>query len=103
MKKILLSLVFFLAAMPTRSLAQWPYAQNAFFESVTGKVTVADKGGMIRKVEKGLAVFSGETVFVAKDSYATLRFFDGSTVELKPSTQFMIASLKHPDNRQKEI
>jgi hypothetical protein len=103
MKKILSALVFFLACAPVKSTAQWLFAQNAVFISVEGQVTVQDAKGMTRSAKKDSEVYEGETVVVAADSRALLRFFDGSTVELRPHTRLAIASLKHPADKQKEI
>jgi hypothetical protein len=103
MKQTILALVFFLVCIPRESTAQWLFTQNAIFISVIGQVTVKDNKGLIREGEKDSEAYLGETVLVGKDSQATLRFFDGSTVEIKPNTEFMIVSLKHPTDKQKEI
>jgi hypothetical protein len=103
MKKILPVFIFFLVFLPLKSMAQWPFSQNAVFLSVSGKVTVVDAKGTVRAGEKDSEAFPGETIKVADNSGAILRFFDGSIVELKSKTQFMIAALEHPMGTQKEL
>jgi hypothetical protein len=103
MKQIFFTMVFLLSCLPMESGAQWPLTQNAVFTSVEGKVTVTDNKGMERIGQKDSEAYPGETVMVAGDSRAGLSFFDGSVVELRPNTRFRIVSLKHPNDRQKEL
>src|SRR5260221_6516224 len=94
-KKILLSLIFLfclLPLLPSSSTAQTQPNQGVF-TSVSGGVTVIH-GQKSSEALKGSTVKEGETVTTDKNSSATLRFFDGSELKVKPETKFTISKLQ---------
>src|SRR3546814_146346 len=60
-----------------------------------GSALAAD-GGAIRELHKDDAVFSGELVSAAGNSYVNLRFTDGSFILLRPNTRMMIETYAYP-------
>jgi hypothetical protein len=57
---------------------------------INGMVTVASGDGAIRELQRDGAVGPGDIVSTAADSYAALRFSDGTRVLLRPNSRFVI-------------
>jgi len=102
MKSIKRLLVFLLAVIPIGAGAK-PPSLHAVLTSVAGQVTVKDAGGGVRGAPAGSDVLEGETVLTGKDGRAGLEIFDGSTLELKASTQLAVFALRKPSAREKII
>ncbi|HVZ79195.1 MAG TPA: FecR family protein [bacterium] len=66
---------------------------SAVLTSVSGKVTVRRKGKTV-VLHRDAKVHEGETLATSQDSNATLRFFDGSEVQVKPGTKFTLVKVE---------
>lgn len=67
------------------------------FTAVKGKVEVkAKKGHKAKTAEKDLTVFEGDRVITQDQSSATLRFFDGSTLDISSNTEFVLSKMQKP-------
>ncbi len=75
------------------------------FTAVKGKVEIkTKKGHKAKTAEKDLTVFEGDRIITQDQSSATLRFFDGSTLDIFPKTEFVLAKLQKPtDTTQDKI
>ncbi len=111
MKKFLIISIF-MGLFVLRPGVSWGAAQavatstpaaKASFYSVTGKVTVRSKKGNTRTVQRGSTAKEGETVNVSKSGQATLQFFDGSELDLKPHTKLVLSKLDQATPLQKNI
>lgn len=60
---------------------------------VTGSVTVAETPP--RRLAAGDPIFEGQSVVVATNSYASLKFADGGRVLLRPNTEFTVESFRY--------
>ena len=78
-------------------------ATDAVFLSVSGKVTVKNPAGKVRVLQSNSTAAEGETVQVGEDGKASLVFFDGSTLDAKPHTQFVLATLQKPSSDEKKL
>jgi hypothetical protein len=78
---------------------------QGIFTVVTGKVEVkTKKGHKTKTAEKDLTVFQGDRIITQDNSSATLRFFDGSTLDISPKTEFVLSKLQKPtDTSQDKI
>ncbi len=76
---------------------------SATFLFVKGVVTVRDVQGKTRTASKGTTAFEEERVSVAKESQATLRLFDGSTLDLSSKSQLVLQKLRQPSEKVKNI
>ena len=83
--------------------ASTPVQADATFNSVAGKVTVKNVLGKTRKVKIGSTAKAGDTVTVSQTGQATLQFFDGSELDLKPQSQMVLKTLEHPSLVQKTL
>ncbi|HJT24710.1 MAG TPA: FecR family protein, partial [bacterium] len=83
--------------------AAWAAATDAVFLSVSGKVSVKDTGGKSRTAKTNSTAAEGETVQVEKGGEATLVFFDGSTLDAKSNTQFILSALQKPSTNEKKL
>jgi hypothetical protein len=61
---------------------------------VTGSVTVAT-GAQPRSLSAGDPIFAGQTITVAHNSYANLKFADGGRVLLRPNSEFAVESFRY--------
>jgi hypothetical protein len=80
------------------ALADIPTDQNqGIFTAVTGKVEVKIKKGNKNKIaEKEMTVFQGDRIVTEDQSSATLRLFDGSTLDVSPKTEFVLSEMQKP-------
>jgi len=63
---------------------------------VTGSVTVSVAGSAVPKpLKAGDALAEGQTITVAANSYASLKFADGGRVLLRPNSEFLVESFKY--------
>jgi hypothetical protein len=70
---------------------------QGIFTAVQGQVEVKPKKGHKAKTaEKDLTVFEGDKVITQDKSSATLRFFDGSTLDISPNTEFVLSKMQKP-------
>jgi hypothetical protein len=70
---------------------------QGIFTAVKGKVEVkTKKGHKTKTAEKELTVFEGDRVITRDQSTATLRFFDGSTLDISPNTEFVLSKMQKP-------
>jgi hypothetical protein len=78
---------------------------QGIFTAVTGKVEVkTKKGHKTKTAEKDLTVFQGDRIITQDGSSATLRLFDGSTLDISPNTEFVLSKLQKPtDTTQDKI
>ena len=67
---------------------------------VTGHVSAATPSGEIRDLEKGGAVYPGETITTASASYVNIEFTDGGRVLLRPETRFAIERYQYAGGAQ---
>lgn len=82
-----------LLAAPFATLAQGQVAVGEV-ALVTGSVTVAT-GAEPRRLSPGDPIFEGQSITVAHNSYANLKFLDGGRVLLRPNTEFTVESFKY--------
>lgn len=61
---------------------------------VAGAVSALAANGEARLLSKGDAVYSGDRVVTAAAGYARLGFLDGSSIVLRPNTEFAIESFR---------
>jgi hypothetical protein len=78
---------------------------QGIFTAVKGQVEVkTKKGHKAKTAEKDLTVFEGDRVITQDQSSATLRFFDGSTLDISPNTEFVLSKVQKPsDTTQDKI
>ena len=94
------ALVFFAAL----SVSGSSFAQGAqgYVQEVSGNVTAQVGTGQPAKVEKGQTLVNNATITTAPQSYAVLKFEDGTAVVLKENTSFQIQNYaynaKAPEN-----
>jgi len=103
-KRILM--VFALMGLMSASLfaAVTSTPNQGIFTSVTGKVTVkTKKGHKTKKAQKDLTVSEGDRVIANDDAKATIRLFDGSSLEISPKTEFVLSKLQKPTEQDKTI
>ena len=74
---------------------------EATFTSLNGKVTIKNRSGKSRTALMTSTVPEGSTVTTEADGKATLKMFDGSTLELKPNTSIVASSLRQPSLGEK--
>ena len=58
--------------------------------NMEGSMTAKGTDGMLRGMKIFSKVMPGDTLFMAKDSYARVKFADGSQISLQPGAQFKI-------------
>ncbi len=103
-KKMLM--IFILMGLITAPLfaADASAPNQGIFTSVTGKVTVkTKKGHKTKKAQKDLTVSEGDRVIANDDAKATIRLFDGSSLEVSPKTEFVLSKLQKPTEQDKTI
>jgi hypothetical protein len=106
MKRLALVLfVFCLVGIPSSlfAAAKKPASTDATFTSVNGTVTVKTQKGTTKTVKQGDKAGQGETVSVAKGGSAALKFFDGSTIELKSNSRIILTTLKKSSNKDNKL
>lgn len=82
---------FAVALLATTVAAQEPAAEVAL---VTGSVN-AVASDSTRAIGRGDFIYAGETVQVGNNSYANLRFKDGSRVLLRPNSEFVVEAFQY--------
>jgi hypothetical protein len=80
-----------LALAPVAAVAQTAIGEVAL---VTGSVTVGT-GAEAKGLGAGDPIFEGQTITVARNSYASLKFADGGRVLLRPDSEFVVEQFKH--------
>lgn len=60
-----------------------------------GSVTVSQRSGVQRPLNKGSEIDSGETIRTGDDARAQLRFSDGAQISLQPKTEFRIDNYQY--------
>jgi hypothetical protein len=78
-------------------------SQDGSFISVKGNVLVKNSSGSSRPAKVGSKVAQDERVVTAKDAEATLQFFDGSQLILKPGTDLRLTKLEKPSEKDKVL
>lgn len=68
------------------------FAQQGYVHELSGTVTGQVGSEKPARVEKGMAIPSNSTISTAPQSYAILKFEDGTVVLLKESTSFQVQS-----------
>jgi hypothetical protein len=94
---ILLTLALVLAAGSSPAQA----SETGTFLSVEGKVLIRNPSGVSRPATVGAEAAEGEAVVTDKDSKATLKFFDGSQIDIKPETDLQLDKLEKPSDMDK--
>jgi hypothetical protein len=90
MRKTLFA-VLALAAAVLSAPAVAAVAPSGEIALVTGRGTATNPAtGSIRNLEKGDAVYAGEILSSAVNSYINIKFIDGSYILLRPKTRFQI-------------
>src|ERR1700677_1580239 len=98
-KKVIFSFILMgLAASPLLADIHSNLNQG-IFTAVKGKVEVkTKKGHKTKTAEKDLTVFEGDKVITHDQASATLRFFDGSTLDISPNTEFVLSKMQQPND-----
>lgn len=81
--------LFFCAFFFTAQLALAAGHAGVLLTSAGG-LSAISADGQSRVLQKGSMLYSGDTVFTARDGRADIRFTDGSQVSLRPETHFRI-------------
>ena len=68
---------------------------------VHGRATMASPDGDIKRIRKGSGVDSGATINTAPGSFAKIKFNDGGSVFLRPSTRFRVDAFEDTGGRKK--
>lgn len=68
----------------------------------TGAAYAFNNLGQKRKLSPQAPVFEGETLITGKGASSSVIFKDGTTVELKPSTQFRVEEFKYSEQPNKD-
>jgi len=77
---------------------------QGIFTSVDGKVQVkTKKGHKTKTAQKDLTVFEGDRIITSDNSKATIRLFDGSSLDISPKTEFILSKLQKPTEQDKVI
>jgi hypothetical protein len=75
---------------------------QGIFTSVSGKVEIkTKKGHKTKHARKDLTVFEGDRIITEDQSTATLRLFDGSSLDISPKTEFVLSKLQKPSPQDK--
>ena len=69
---------------------------------VLGRVTVASADGNIRKIKKGTGIDEGATINTGSGSFAKIKFEDGGSIFLRPSTRFRVDAFENSGGKKKE-
>jgi hypothetical protein len=102
-KMMMLFTLIGLVTAPIFASAQSTPNQGVF-TSVDGKVKVkTKKGHKTKTAKKDLTVFEGDRVITSENSKATIRLFDGSSLDVAPKTEFVLSKLQKPDAQDKVI
>ena len=70
-----------------------PSTVPAVLTSVSGKVTWV-QGKKTHILHQDSKVLEGQTLATSKDSTATIRFFDGSELQVRPETKFVLSQVR---------
>jgi hypothetical protein len=95
MIRLLALLALLLGFGPSLALAQPPAAGTVVL--ATGPATASSPLGEIRALQKGDAVFSGETLHTTAGSFLNVRFRDGSHTLLRPESRLEIEAFDYPE------
>lgn len=90
--RIFLGLVCLLAGSAA-SAADAPPAGTASI--VAGTVSAVAANGVSRQLQKDYAVYAGDRILTGAASYVRLGFLDGSSMVLRPNTEFAIESFRY--------
>lgn len=75
---------------------------NGTIIQLSGTLSVKRADGSTRILSMKSEVIPGDTLETQKDSYAQIKFKDGATITLKPSTQFTVAAYTFVEARPQE-
>jgi hypothetical protein len=90
--RILVAVVLLGAPLLTSAQAPSAIGEVAL---VTGSVTSAVAGALPQPLKAGDALAEGQTIVVAANSYASLKFADGGRVLLRPNSEFLVEAFKY--------
>ncbi len=77
---------------------------QGIFTSVSGKVKVkTKKGHKTKTAKKEMTVFEGDRIIAGDDGKATLRLFDGSSLDISPKTEFVLSKIRKSDDNGKTL
>lgn len=93
MKRLITSFLIGLCGLAATAHAQPPAAGTVVM--ATGPATASSPSGEIRPLQKGDAVFSGETLHTAAGSFLNVRFEDGSYTLLRPESRLQIEAFAY--------
>lgn len=75
---------------------------NGTIIQLSGTLSVKRADGSTRILSMKSEVIPGDTLETQKDSYAQIKFKDGATITLKPSTQFTVAAYTFVEAKPQE-
>jgi hypothetical protein len=75
---------------------------NGTIIQLSGTLSVKRADGSTRILSTKSEVIPGDTLETQKDSYAQIKFTDGATITMKPSTQFTVAAYTFVEAKPKE-
>lgn len=75
---------------------------NGTIIQLSGTLSVKRGDGSTRILSLRSEVIPGDTLETQKDSYAQIKFTDGATITLKPSTQFTVAAYTFVEAKPQE-
>lgn len=102
-KKMIFAFVLMGFAVSPLFAATHSDLNQGIFTAVKGKVEVkTKKGHKAKTAEKDLTVFEGDRVITQDKSSATLRFFDGSTLDISPNTEFVLSKMQKPTDTNRD-
>ncbi len=71
--------------------------------AIRGEVSAAAADGQTRPLERGAALFESDIVITGVDSFARIRFSDGSSLHLRASTRFSISEYAFEQQGKKDV
>lgn len=80
-------------ALPVRA-ADAPKPPAGTAALVVGVVAATGLSGQTRVLDKGDAIYAGDRVITGSEAYVRLGFLDGSSMVLRPNTEFAIESFR---------
>ena len=69
---------------------------------VHGRATVASPEGDIRRIRKGTGIASGATINTGSGSFAKIKFKDGGSIFLRPSTRFRVDAFEDTEGKKEK-
>ena len=78
-------------------------ADNGAVSQLSGTLSVRKADGSVRILSQKSEIQSGDTINTQRDSYAQIKFADGSQLTLKPNTSVKIDRFNFQEAQPKEI